>query len=77
MDNYPPGVSGNEYEINGPDWEHESVEWCEHCRHDQPGTFFGYGKQVWFTCSECRKDTDNSEIGERLTEIYRRRKGRG
>ena len=32
MSNYPPGVTGNEYEIAGPDYEKESDIPCPKCK---------------------------------------------
>lgn len=29
--NYPPGVTGNEYEIAGPDYEKDIEELCPKC----------------------------------------------
>ncbi len=73
MSNYPPGVSGNEYEIAGPDWEQDSTEYCEQCRDDQPGMFQGYRDLVWFICYECGEITENSDMTDRLAEMFRRK----
>ena len=34
LSNYPPGVTGNEYEIAGPDSEWEDTNYCEKCEKD-------------------------------------------
>ncbi len=47
---YPPGVTGNEYAIAGPDYEKESDIPCSVC--GKPTTEFGYGDQRWLTCVE-------------------------
>ena len=33
MSNYPPGVTGNEYAISGPEYERETALECEVCGH--------------------------------------------
>jgi len=33
LSNYPPGVTGNEYAINGAQYEREINEQCEACGH--------------------------------------------
>jgi len=33
MSNYPPGVTGNEWALRGPE-EEQSVEYCEECDED-------------------------------------------
>jgi ssDNA-binding Zn-finger/Zn-ribbon topoisomerase 1 len=33
LSNYPPGVTGNEYAIGGPQYEREINEECEECGH--------------------------------------------
>ena len=47
--NYPPGVSGNEYEILGPDWQEEEGV-CPGCGAD---TLWreGYRRRVTAFCS--------------------------
>ena len=34
LSNYPPGVTGNEYQIAGPDSEWEETHYCEKCEKD-------------------------------------------
>lgn len=48
--NYPPGVTGNEYEIAGPDWEAEGGE-CPRCNSIL--ILEGYRRRKWATCSQC------------------------
>ena len=53
--NYPPGVSGNEYEIAGADYQREYTDkdFCPKCL--MGGTLYqeGYQSQHWVFCSEC------------------------
>lgn len=54
INNYPPGVTGSEYEIAGPDWEREVDDFCSRCDIitaslvDQ-----GYGRESWTSCMNC------------------------
>ena len=49
---YPPGVTGNEYEIAGPDYEKELDKPCPKC--GQISLFEGcYHYDRWEYCSEC------------------------
>jgi hypothetical protein len=56
---YPPGVSGNEYEIAGPDkeWEANQTEPCENCLkwvHEDDTVYFeSYRGQVSWECAFC------------------------
>ena len=49
---YPPGATGNEYAIAGPDYEQELDEPCPQC-----GALAlveeGYRGNRWATCDEC------------------------
>lgn len=60
---YPPGVTGNEYEIAGPDYEKDVEGWCPDCSEN--GTLFvrGYRGQLWQVCSACgyQEDLDSIE----------------
>ena len=49
MSNYPPGVTGNEYEIAGPDWE-EEIE-CPKCEKETVRLY--YGGSWWIDCEHC------------------------
>ena len=51
--NYPPGVTGNEYEIAGPDYEIEREEECKDCGQTFIQFVEGYHGREWFTCSLC------------------------
>jgi hypothetical protein len=58
VSNYPPGVSGNEYAINGPDTETDAHLVCSRCADegcvDASGlvdaTVFTYGRETWAVC---------------------------
>ena len=45
---YPPGVTGNEYEIAGPDSEKELDELCSICNETQ--VELSYGHKRWIVC---------------------------
>jgi len=45
LSNYPPGVSGREYEIAGPDREESATYHCSTCGHPVKGTVEFYGSQ--------------------------------
>ena len=51
MTNYPPGVTGNEYAINGPDYEVETHEACPKCGFSllEQGYYF----ERWVVCTNC------------------------
>jgi transcription elongation factor Elf1 len=57
-DNYPPGVTGNEYPVAGPDGEYESDYLCPICNSTQTGYIITYNGFSWFNCSACDTDTD-------------------
>ena len=52
LSNYPPGVTGNEFAIAGPDIEQESNEYCEECQKDVDGVEYAYRDDRWFICAE-------------------------
>lgn len=49
--NYPPGVTGSEYEIAGPDYEKELDDLCPEC--DGYLLEQGYRHDRWILCSLC------------------------
>ncbi len=52
MSNYPPGVTGNEYEIAGPDFEEEDKNsHCPLCCGDL--MIAGYRDRKWLSCVAC------------------------
>ena len=53
--NYPPGVTGNEYAIAGPDYERESTIICDNCGHQM--TELGYRGERWLSC-DCGNSDD-------------------
>lgn len=58
MSNFPPGVSGNEYPIAGPDREWDARVWCHVCEDYTVHTFQSYQHSVWRICDECETQTD-------------------
>lgn len=53
---YPPGVTGNELEIAGPDYEIESDIPCPKCGEEQMEC--GYKHQRWLACGSCNEVTE-------------------
>ena len=53
MSNYPPGVTGNEYEIVGPDEEWEEMRYCPTCDTKTEGMCQSYGSDQWWDCDVC------------------------
>lgn len=67
LSNYPPGVTGNEYEIAGPDetWEDPAPGPCPECGYSpsddedsDPVTFERYQGNVWWNCPACGCQVD-------------------
>ena len=58
MSNYPLGVSGNEYEIAGPDDRGTPSSYCSTCESRREGVEQGYGYERWFVCEFCNEITD-------------------
>ena len=57
LSNYPPGVTGNEYEIAGPDREWEDPAHSD-CRvgcgvEGQEAHWETYQGQTWWVCPSC------------------------
>lgn len=60
MSNYPPGVTGNEYEIAGADVEIETLALCDRCvvegdckaGEKVPAMIFGYHGNLWAQCDK-------------------------
>ena len=61
---YPPGVSGNEYEISGADYEKELDITCEGCGGVDCMYEEGYRGNRWATCSICGFSFDYEDIGD-------------
>jgi transcription elongation factor Elf1 len=50
---YPPGVTGNELEIAGPDWEGIEDWSCPNCDWNGKVDVSGYRGRFWTTCPSC------------------------
>lgn len=61
MSNLPPGVTGDEFEIAGPDAEEERDRYCRRCEDVQPGMLQAYWRHVWWVCDECGETEDVNE----------------
>lgn len=59
---YPPGITGNEYEIAGPDYGQEIEEMCPICGNKLVQQ--GYRYHHWVVCSNCDYQQD-IEIAEK------------
>ncbi len=51
--NYPPGVTGNEFEISGPEWEREQEHYCPACGEDRMGVAYGHSYWAAWACDTC------------------------
>lgn len=58
MSNYPPGVTGFEYEIGGPDSEQDEEAWCDYCGELTQGVVQGSAGNYWFICGVCNEESD-------------------
>jgi len=56
MSSYPPGVTGSEYAIAGPDYEQEVDEKCPACGGSMVER--DYRKSRWVSCCECDYQAD-------------------
>ena len=61
MSNYPPGVTGSEYAIAGPDYEKEVEGICPTCGNSDCLMELGYRNQTWICCGECDYQKDIEE----------------
>lgn len=64
MSNYPPGVTGNEFAIAGPDFEEERYEWCTTCEATTEQVLYGYRHERWIVCTSCRAQRTLDDNGE-------------
>lgn len=65
MSNYPPGVTGNEYEISGPEREWEQIETCSICGTEGEMVHqFHRQRGAWAFCTnvECSAYDEGFEI---------------
>ena len=51
--NYPPGITGSEFAIAGPDYERESDELCPACGSERT-LELGYRSDRWLYCEDCQ-----------------------
>ena len=64
MSNYPPGVTGMEYEIAGPDRLREEMRYCPTCNTKTEGMRQGYRSSAWWDCDACDTRVDLYEDWE-------------
>lgn len=62
MNNYPPGVTGDEYEIAGPDYERDIDGACPECGQEDSLLEQGYRTSRWVVCSSCGHSYDLSAL---------------
>ena len=53
MSNYPPGVTGNEFEIAGPNREYEEVRECTECGEEVEMLVQTFHNEAWADCPSC------------------------
>lgn len=64
--NYPPGVTGNEYAISGPDFEKEEERMCAKCERTTLHFIAGHHDiGVWAECEVCHIETDLTDEYEK------------
>ena len=56
--NYPPGVTGNEYQIAGPDYEEEVDGECPVCGNEFCLVEQRYRGESWVSCCHCNFEQD-------------------
>ena len=56
-DNYPPGVTGKELAIAGPDYEEESDDSCPQCGAEDGVLKIGHQGNWWLYCNTCQQET--------------------
>ena len=65
MSNYPPGVSGNEFEISGAEYEWEEERECEKCERVTWHTMQSHrDRGVWGWCDNCDNEIELDEEEE-------------
>ena len=64
MNNYPDGVTGNEYEIAGPDSEWEEDLYCAKCEKTTTFSCESFRKQRSGLCGECDYDIDLGHVDD-------------
>lgn len=62
MSNYPPGVTGREFAINGWDEEISSEEMCEDCGEVRDGYTLVYDGEALWRCNKCDWESDSWDI---------------
>lgn len=55
---YPPGVSGLEREISGPDHETQETRWCDSCQRETPHSVWRYRRHENAECDECLHESE-------------------
>lgn len=63
MSNFPPGVTGNEYEIAGSDYDKESDVPCPQCGSEDTREV-GYQRDRWIYCCTCQQETTIEDPGD-------------
>lgn len=58
LSNYPPGVTGNEYQIAGPDRDWTDERDCEACGETCEHYCEVFDGEWWATCTACGATTD-------------------
>lgn len=61
---YPPGVTGREYAIAGPDYEKEVSGECPKCKDTDCLIEQGYRWDRWLICNNCDYQEDLPSLKE-------------
>lgn len=70
-DNYPPGVSGFEYQIAGAEKEWEELRICASCGKEALFDMAAYAGEVWGTCPSCGETQDfESDAPDYATDVF-------
>tara|TARA_B100001964_G_scaffold210472_1_gene244943 strand:- start:222 stop:497 length:276 start_codon:yes stop_codon:yes gene_type:complete len=71
--NYPPGVTGNEYEIAGPDLTWEDQHYCDDCEKYTEFDFESFRKIISGRCAVCSNEIDLGTYGDYFVDPDRQR----
>jgi hypothetical protein len=69
MSNYPPGVTGNEYAISGPqrEWEAIPLDECGYCHVKNYEVVIWqshYEHGSWWICPHCEETNEATDTGD-------------
>jgi len=59
--NFPPGVTGREYAIAGPDYERDAEQPCPRCGSANV-VEDGYRRSRWLVCRDCNEARELADV---------------